>query len=96
VSVAIQIQPQQLLLSIPESAIRPGNVIWILREGKLAVTPIKVAQVIGNQAIIEPGTSGLEAGQQVIVSPLAVAVEGMEVQATKAPQQVASQPQVGK
>jgi hypothetical protein len=97
VSVAINIQPKQPLLRVPERAIRPGNVLWRVVDGKLLITPVKIAQLVRDVALIEPSTTGLQAGQQVIVSPLAVAVDGMAVEESKpVAEQVASQRQVEK
>jgi multidrug efflux pump subunit AcrA (membrane-fusion protein) len=97
VSVAINIQPKQPLLRVPERAIRPGNVLWRVVDGKLLITPVKVAQLVRDVALIEPSTTGLQPDQQVIVSPLAVAVDGMAVEESKpVAEQVASQRQVEK
>ena len=79
VNVAMQIQPEQPLLQVPERAIRPGNVVWRYDDGKLKVTPVKVARLMKDTAILEPSISGLQSKQQVIVSPLAVAIDGMAV-----------------
>lgn len=97
VNVAINIQPKQPLLRVPERAIRPGNVLWCLRDGKLEITPVRVAQLVRDVALIEPSETGLQAGQQVIISPLAVAVDGMPVKESKpVAEQDTSQQQVEK
>ena len=79
VNVSMQIRPDHPLLEVPERAIRPGNVVWRYDDGKLQVTPVKIARLMTDTAIIEPSVSGLQAKEQVIVSPLAVAIDGMAV-----------------
>jgi multidrug efflux pump subunit AcrA (membrane-fusion protein) len=71
------------LLRVPEVAIRPGNHVWLVRDeaGKkrLKVEHVNVVHLIDSVALIMPNGTALTDGDQVIVSPLSMAVDGMEV-----------------
>jgi hypothetical protein len=77
VTVKIHAQPTARLMEIPEAAVRPGNRVWLVREGKLAVVEANVVRVADEVAIVEGGA--LEAGERVVVTPLAGPVAGMAV-----------------
>ena len=79
VSVEIPLKGNVSLLEIPETAIRPGNLVWIVREGKLHAEKIRVVDTSGKQLLVELGASGLKPGDHVVTSPLSVANEGMPV-----------------
>jgi RND family efflux transporter MFP subunit len=90
VTIRIGVRPKTQLWKIPEEAIRPGNAVWRVRENKLAIVPIHfvTAQL---PEVIEPETAGrqslvyvddptqLTADDQVVVSPLALVRNGMDV-----------------
>lgn len=63
---------------LPQSYLRGGNVVWLMREGKLAVQTVSVAHKDRNYAYI---TDGLQAGDQMITSNIITPVDGMDVQA---------------
>lgn len=69
-------QPGQLV--VPRSAIRNGRVMVIDPQDRLAIVAVEVLYHQGDISVIG---SGLEAGQQVVVSDLIPAVEGMRLQA---------------
>ncbi len=77
VTVKIHAQPTARLLQVPEAAVRPGDRVWLVREGKLAVVEANVVRVADEVAIVEAGE--LEVGDRVVVTPLAGAVAGMAV-----------------
>jgi multidrug efflux pump subunit AcrA (membrane-fusion protein) len=83
VDIEIPIATQVPLLKLPLEAIRPGDSmrsgrkVWVDRDGKLAVVDVKVARVERDHALIHGQPTGLHAGDQVIVSPLASVSEGM-------------------
>lgn len=79
VSVEIPLEGNVSLLEIPETAIRPGNMVWIVQEGKLHEEKIRVVDTSGSQLLVELGASGLKPGDRVVTSPLSVANEGMPV-----------------
>ncbi len=78
VTVKIRLPAESPLLEIPEVAIHPGNKVWIYRDGKLDIERVEVAQTLDGTALIV-AKSGLDAGDEVIVTPLAVAVENMDL-----------------
>jgi hypothetical protein len=80
VTVRIHAGPQARLLEVPEIAVRPGNVIWLVRNGKLDIQPVSIARLRGKDAIIHADGSDLVAGDNIVISPLAVAESGMPVQ----------------
>ena len=52
VRVQFQVKPTETLLSIPSAAIRPGNVVWVVRDGKLRTIAVRVARRIGKHILI--------------------------------------------
>ncbi len=79
VSIDIPLEGNVSLLQIPETAVRPGNHVWVVREGKLHAEKIRVVDTSGSQLLVELGASGLKLGDHVVTSPLSVANEGMLV-----------------
>lgn len=77
VTVKIHAEPRAKLLRIPEAAVRPGNRVWAVRNKKLAIIDVRVVRVADEVAIIRAGK--LEAGDRVVVTPLAVAENGMAI-----------------
>ncbi len=59
-------------------ALRPGNEVWALRDGKVTIVPVAVLQRADDDVYI---TGALEPGQAVVVGGIQVATEGMEVRA---------------
>ena len=81
VSLELHVDPRIPLLRIPESAVRPGDVLWLVRDGKLVRQMVKVARVVNGFALIPATTSGsgLHAGDLVVTSPLATELSGQPV-----------------
>lgn len=79
VRLRIHAQPDATLVRVPEEAIRPGGKVWVARNQQLTIAPVEVAAVVDGNAIIDAEASHLAAGDRVIVTPLAVAQEGMTV-----------------
>lgn len=79
VVVDIQLKGHVPLLEIPEMAIRPGNLVWVVRDGKLHSEKVRVVDMSGEQLLVEQGASGLKPGDRVVISPLSTADEGMVV-----------------
>ncbi len=78
VTVQIHADPQMRLLRLPEQALRPGNRIWKVEDGRLAILPVNIARIQNGEALVNAAASGLSPRDKVIVSPLA-AVDGMEI-----------------
>ncbi len=60
---------------VPAIAVRPGNEIWVVRDGKLNVLPVRVIQRTDELAYIS--TPSLAEGGQLIVSALRAPINGM-------------------
>ena len=70
VTVRIHAHPQATLLRLPERAIRPGNEVWLVRDGKLDRSRVQVARVTSEGVLIDAARSDLSAGDQVVVTPM--------------------------
>ena len=79
VSLEFHVDPRASLLRIPESAVRPGDVLWLVRDGKLVRQTVKVARVVNGFALIPATTSRLQAGDLVVTSPLSTELSGQPV-----------------
>lgn len=69
---------------VPALAVRPGNEIWVVRDGALVILPVRVIQRTDEIAYI--ATDSLADGGQVIVSNLNAPIEGMAVRVAGADQ----------
>ncbi len=79
VTVQVHTEPAQPLLEVPEQAVRPGNRVWAVRDGKLIVAELPVAAIVGGKVLIPPSGAPLKAGDRVVTSPLTAATPGMSV-----------------
>ena len=63
--------------SVPADAVRPGNEIWVVREGKLNIFKVRVIQRSDETAyIVSPE---LAAGGALVTSNITAPIEGMEL-----------------
>jgi len=63
---------------IPRSALKPGNLVWIIDENnQLKITPVVVAKAEVKEAFI---SAGLKNGDRLCLTPLGIAIDGMEVE----------------
>ena len=64
---------------IPRHALRAGNQVYVVNgEGRLEIRSVSVTHSSSEEAVID---SGLEAGDQVVVSSIRNPIEGMELEA---------------
>jgi multidrug efflux pump subunit AcrA (membrane-fusion protein) len=82
VRVGIKVQPNADLISLPTNSVRSGEVVWIVRNGKLKIQPVKIARRMPDQVLVYASPGEIQEGDRVIVSPLAVAQDGMSVTAS--------------
>ncbi len=100
VTIRLQLTPKTPLLQIPEEAVRPGNQVWCIRAGKLAIVPVNFVTLLkpaDNSAqdsrlalvyVDDPSLPGaLTAGDQVIVSPLNFVRTGMAMRGSQVMEQ---------
>ncbi len=57
-------------------ALRPGNEVWAVRDGRVTIVPVRVLQRSDGTVFV---IGGLDAGQAVVVGGIAFATEGMAV-----------------
>lgn len=79
VTLEFHVEPRVSLLRVPESAVRPGDVLWLVRDRKLERHVVNVAQVVNGYALIPAAQSGLQVGDRVVTSPLATELSGQAV-----------------
>jgi multidrug efflux pump subunit AcrA (membrane-fusion protein) len=80
VSVTVQAQPKMALLEIPQRAVQPGNKVWQVVDGRLAIHRVRVADSDDDVVLVYAEAAGLKPGMKLVSSPLAMAVDGMPVQ----------------
>ena len=80
VKVRIYVQPQTPLLELPEKALKPGNVVWRVTNGKLEIVPVRVARIDNGRVFLAAEVNDLQPGDPLILSSIAFATEGVKVQ----------------
>lgn len=79
VQLKILTKPRTKLLNIPEQSLRVGNTVWVVRDGKLDIVPVKVVKRWDDEVLIDGSMSDINEGAKVVISPLAGARPEMEV-----------------
>ncbi|MCC9602149.1 hypothetical protein LOC67_16440 [Stieleria sp. JC731] len=79
VKVLIHADPPIPLVRIPQEAIQPGNKVWVVEDGMLQKKSVEVATTLQSSVIAYQRSNGLVAGDEIVVSPIATPVDGMEV-----------------
>lgn len=79
VQVHVHVAASEPLVAIPEEAQRPSGDVWVMRAGRLEVLRPRPVQVSAGRLLFDAATSGLTAGDRVVVSPIAVPRPGMAV-----------------
>lgn len=75
-------------LSIPRSALREGDIVWLAKDGEeLVFQPVQVALRRNDDVVIR---AGLEPGQEVITSAIAVPVPGAALRVIEKDEQPAT------
>jgi len=62
---------------IPIAALRPGNQVWVVRDGRLRILPVRVIQRTDEVAYVT--TPSLAVGGQIVTSNLRAPTDGMRV-----------------
>ena len=77
VEVQIDGASPERYFAVPRAALRTGNEVWALRGGNLlTIVPVRVLQRADEMVYV---TGGLEDGQEVVLSGIQIATEGMAV-----------------
>ncbi|MBD3674196.1 MAG: HlyD family efflux transporter periplasmic adaptor subunit [Planctomycetaceae bacterium] len=79
VQMTTRVVPAKPLLALPEKGVRPGNMVWISRNGQLEIETIEVVHRQDNLVLIHEEGSPIAPGEKIIVSQLAEPEEGMKV-----------------
>ncbi len=75
VDARIQGRKMEQVVSIPASALRAGNSVFLInKRGVLEIRPVQVVQSSRDQAVI---SAGLKPGEQVVISAIRNPVQGM-------------------
>ena len=77
--VRLHCHPERPLVVVPESVIRPGKTVWVMREDSLHVTPIRIARIEQGEAFIDLSGSSLSPHDTIISSPVPNARQGLAV-----------------
>ncbi|MEM7473570.1 MAG: HlyD family efflux transporter periplasmic adaptor subunit [Planctomycetota bacterium] len=81
VQVRIQLNIDRPLISIPESAVRPGKQVWVKEDGKLRMIPIRIVKIMDGQVFVDASTGAMGPGVEIILSPVPQAKDGLAVSA---------------
>lgn len=79
VELHFQVKSHEPLLSIPAAALRPGSKVWKFEDAKLHIKTVKVAQATQRTILLYAADSEVTAGDEIVTSPLPVALEGMKL-----------------
>ncbi len=80
VQVRIQAPTAQAdLLRVPVEAVRPGGTVWVVTDNKLDVRKVSVAKTLSQYVLLHRDGSDVGSDDQIVVTPLPYADEGMEV-----------------
>jgi RND family efflux transporter MFP subunit len=85
VNVKLLATPRENLIKIPYAALRPNNEVWLARGNLLEIERVRVAKMLGDGVLIHAADSGIRPGEDVVVSPLSVAINKMKVRRADAP-----------
>jgi len=88
VTVRIQVDPSSVVLRIPEQAVQPGGMVGRIRDGKLKMVPVELAEIVSEGALVITQPDVLREGDSVAVSPtpfiennpLAISGDGLPVE----------------
>ncbi len=79
VKLQFRVRPQVRLWEIPEAALKPGNELWVVRNGRLRILPAPVARIEGARVLLWRSRCDLREGDLLVTSPLPAAFDGLPV-----------------
>jgi len=79
VQVRLHVGVAQPLVAEPQEAVRPTGDLFVMRDGRLAVIRPTPFHTVGGRIVYDGLTSGLSAGDRVVVSQIANPRQGMEL-----------------
>ena len=63
----------------PASAVHPGNLVWVVKDGRLRQRHVRVANTERRSILVYENEDAVVAGDSVVISPLASPKDGAEV-----------------
>ena len=75
----IRTRPQRALLTVPELGVRPGNEVWLMRDGRLHVEPVRIVRVSDGVAVIDGVAGTVQPGDRLITTSVPGARDGLPV-----------------
>lgn len=79
VTVRVPISSSYELLRVPTEAVRPGGDVWVVRDGVLHIREVTVSRSTEDHALIRADETDMTASDEVVISPLVAAKDGMQV-----------------
>lgn len=79
VKVTVFVKPPRRLLQIPQKAIQPGEIVWIVRDGGLVSHKLQRATAETDFVVAYEVEKSLAAGDSIVISPLATPFVGQKV-----------------
>ena len=79
VTVEVMVDPQLRIVSIPERAVHPGDMVRCVTEDKIELRRVRVVSVQRDCVMIVEQPGHFAVGDRVVVSPIADARNGMQV-----------------
>jgi multidrug efflux pump subunit AcrA (membrane-fusion protein) len=79
VHVRLRATPKQPLLQIPDAALRPNREVWRVTGDRLEIVRPRVARMLEDTVLFYVDEGSLKPGDDVVTSPLSVAVHTMKV-----------------
>jgi len=80
VKVTLHTRPNVGFLSLPDQAVQPGNVVWVVEDEKLRRVPLRNARFQGDHVLVPEGSNDLAIGDEIVTTPMQLAAEGMAVE----------------
>ena len=80
VALRLHATPTARLLQVPEIAVQPGNRVLRVRNNRLNAVDVEVVAMTDGVATVQTESGQLDVGDEVVVSPMAEAVDDMVVQ----------------
>ncbi|PIE37727.1 MAG: efflux transporter periplasmic adaptor subunit [Gammaproteobacteria bacterium] len=71
-------------VTIPAAALRAGDQVYVIKDGKLAIKPVKVLHKSATEAVLE---AGIAPDAEVVISPVRNPINGMDIISLNKPTQ---------
>ncbi len=85
VTIEIKAKPNTPLYRIPQRAVRPGKVVWLVRDDaksrdrKLVKQPVRIAETLSDEVIVHTNGTNIGGSDRIVISPLSYPRNGSPV-----------------